>query len=240
MQSAYKPLRPTRHPIRTQDENTVAVIRAQTALFKGATYGPAGREAYDGIMANVPAPEGVRYEAGTVGGIHGLWCLPSETRPGVSVLFLHGGGYVMGSAQAYGKFAGHFARHMQAAVFVADYRLGPEHPFPAALEDAYAAYTGLVQAGAQALVVVGDSAGGGLSLALLAHLPHGASPNVPRPAAAVVMSPWTDLGMGGDSITSKADEELYLSPSMLRACASMYLGETPATHPQASVLDGSF
>lgn len=74
------------------------------------------------------------------------------------MLFLHGGGYVMGSAWAYANFAGHFAQRTRAAVFAADYRLAPEHAFPAALEDAHAAYMGLLNAGATQVVVVGDSA----------------------------------------------------------------------------------
>lgn len=224
------------HSLSQPDADTVAAIRAQSAPFKGATFGPAGREAYDAIMLAVAPADGVQCEPAVVGGVPGLWCQPTHARSGVAVLFLHGGGYVMGSAQAYANFAGHFAQRLQAAVFVADYRLGPEHPFPAAVHDAQAAYQGLLAQGAEQLVVIGDSAGGGLSLSLLSLLQSEALQATVQPVAAVVMSPWTDLGMGGASMASKADEELYLTRDMLQACAAMYLGQTPASHPQASVL----
>lgn len=225
------------HPLDKQDKAVVAAMRAQTAPFKGAVFGPAGRDAYDAIMRNVPAPEGVRHEPGTVGGVDGIWCIPSHLRVGASVLFLHGGGCVMGSARAYAHFAGHFARRLSCAVFVPDYRLAPEHPFPAAIEDAHAAYLGLLGGGAAQIVVVGDSAGGGLSLCLLSLLRAQATGTPTQPVAAVVMSPWTDLSASGESVDGSEDAELYLTRAMLQACAAMYLGAASASHPQASALN---
>lgn len=226
----------TRYPLSAQDANTVAAIRAQTIQYKGATFGPSGREGYDAILNNVPPAVGVSSKEGVVGGVKGWWCTPADARPGVAILFLHGGGYVMGSATAYRNFAGHFARRMQAAVFVADYKLGPEYPFPAALDDAYATYLGLVNAGFNQIVVIGDSAGGGLSLSLLACLQAHAKDVAIKPSAAVLMSPWTDLTMSGDSIHGKAEAELYLTHDMLVACATMYLNGADASDPRASVL----
>ncbi|HMN75485.1 MAG TPA: alpha/beta hydrolase fold domain-containing protein [Burkholderiaceae bacterium] len=225
------------HPLGLEDANVVAAMRAQTAPFKGAVYGPAGREAYDAILNNVAAPKDVAFEAAVVGSVEGVWCQPAERRTDAVVLFLHGGGCVMGSARAYANFAGHFAQRLAAPVFVADYRLAPEHAFPAALEDAHAAYRGLSNAGATRVAVIGDSAGGGLSLSLLSLLQAKAANAAARPFAAVVMSPWTDLSMSGQSIVGKADEELYLTKAMLEACAAMYLGGAQAGHPQASVLN---
>ena len=115
--------------------------------------------------------------------------------------------------------------------------MAPEHPFPAALEDAHAAYLGLLAAGVTQVVVIGDSAGGGLSLSLLSLLQNEAAKTVQMPTAVVVMSPWTDLSMSGESIASKAEEELYLTKEMLQTCADMYLGEEKASHPRASVLN---
>jgi acetyl esterase/lipase len=238
MTSQQKPNH-AQYSLSPQDANTVAAIRAQTIQYKGATFGPAGREGYDAIMNNVPPAVGVSSEGGVVGGVNGLWCTPAGARPGVAILFLHGGGYVMGSAGAYRNFAGHFAKRIQAAVFVADYKLGPEYPFPAALDDAYAAYVGLVNAGFNQIVVIGDSAGGGLSLSLLACLQARAKDVAINPSAAVVMSPWTDLTMSGHSIQGKAEEELYLTHDMLLACANMYLHDADATDPRASVMNGS-
>lgn len=237
MQTPHAALAFAHHPLSPADEGVVAALRAQTAAFKGAVFGPAGRQAYDDIMNGVAPPGGVGYEPAEVGGVMGIWCTPQRPRAGVRVLFLHGGGYVMGSARAYAHFAGHFAQRLSASVFVPDYRLAPEHPFPAALEDAHAAYLGLSKTGATQIIVVGDSAGGGLSLSLLSLLQGRAANGVPEPVAAVVMSPWTDLAMGGGSIVTRADEELYLSKDMLETCAGMYLGATDAHHPQASVLN---
>lgn len=237
MQSAPDTARIIHYPSSTQDQATVDQIRINTAPFKGATFGPEGRDAYDAIMNNVMAPDGIRYEASVVGGVPGVWCTPAKPREGVAILFLHGGGCTMGSARAYRNFAGHFAQRTQAKVFVADYRLAPEHPFPTALEDAHAAYLGLLAAGAKQIVVVGDSAGGGLSLSLFTLLQTEADKTAHKPAAAVVMSPWTDLSMSGDSIAGKADEELYLTKNMVQACAEMYLGGEKPSHPQASALN---
>lgn len=233
-----------RHALLPQDAGTVATIRSQTASFKGAAFGPAGRAPYDAIMRGVAPPAGIEYEEGVVGGVPGSWCHPRARRSDACILFLHGGGYTMGSAQAYRNFAGHFAAGVQVSAFVADYRLAPEHPFPAALEDAQAAYFGLLASGAEKIVVVGDSAGGGLSLSLLAQLqaPKLQAPRslkVVQPVAAVVMSPWTDLTNSGESFTSKADEELYLSKDMVQACANMYLSSASPTLAQASVLNGT-
>lgn len=225
------------HPLSARDAGVVAAMREQAAAFKGAVFGPAGREPYDAIMNSVAVPEGVGFETASVGGIRGVWCRPARPCANVAVLFLHGGGYVMGSARAYANFAGHFAQRLQAAVFVADYRLAPEHPFPAALDDAFATYRGLLDAGATKVVVIGDSAGGGLSLSLLSLLGARAADASIRPAAAVVMSPWTDLSNRGASIVAKADEELYLSKDMIDACAAMALGGPAASHSQASALN---
>lgn len=222
------------HPLSVQDAEVVAALWAQTAAFKGAVYGPAGRQAYDAIMNNVAAPAGVEVGPGVVGGVAGVWCTPQQPREDVAVLFLHGGGYTMGSARAYAHFAGHFAQRLQVGVFVADYRLAPEHRLPAALDDAHAAYRGLQDAGASQAVVIGDSAGGHLTLSLLSLLCAEACTF--QPAAAVVMSPWTDLAMAGESIGDKADEELYLSRDMLEACAAMALGGMPSSHPQVALL----
>lgn len=237
--SSHTNSRVIRYPLKEKDAAIVAAIRAQSAESKGAWSIPEGREPYDAIWNNVAAADGVHYEQAAVGGINGVWCRPENALAGAAILYLHGGGYVMGSAQAYRQFAGQFAKRVKAAVFVADYRLAPENPFPAALEDAQQAYLGLVSEGAERIVVIGDSAGGGLSLSLLSALQNDTDSNAVRPVAAVVMSPWTDLEITGESVTGKADEELYLSQDMLKGCASMYLGNTPASHPQATVLNAA-
>lgn len=225
---------PQLHPLSASDASTMLALRAQTAAFKGAVFGPDGRTSYDGIMQAVAEPTGIHYQADCIGGVNGYWCLPALAATNSAVLFLHGGGYVMGSARAYCHFAGHFARLSGQAVFVADYRLAPEHPYPAALDDAVAAYQGLQASGRQRLLVIGDSAGGGLTLSLLSRL-HTLDDTV-QPVAAIAMSPWTDLSNQGDSHRNRHDAELYLSNTMVNACAAMYLGQTTAQDAGASPL----
>lgn len=222
------------YPLSASDAATMMALRAQTAAYKGAVYGPAGRVPYDDIMHTVAQPAGIHYQADCVGGVNGYWCLPVQAATDSAVLFLHGGGYVMGSARAYCHFAGHFARLSAQAVFVADYRLAPEHPYPAALEDAVAVYQGLQAGGRRRLLVVGDSAGGGLTLSLLSRLRT--LDDTVQPVAAIAMSPWTDLSNQGDSHRSRHDAELYLSKTMVDACAAMYLGQTAARDAGASPL----
>ncbi len=225
------------HALSPHDAATMTTLRVQTAPFKGAVFGPAGRAPYDDIMQAVAAPDGVHYQADTIGGVSGYWCLPAQPDTDSALLFLHGGGYVMGSAKAYCHFAGHFARQSGQAVFVADYRLAPEHPYPAALDDAVAVYQGLLASGRLRVLLIGDSAGGGLTLSLLSRLQ--AMPGTTQPVAAIALSPWTDLGNRSHSHQTRHDAELYLSKSMVDACAAMYLGHTSAQDPGASPLYAS-
>jgi epsilon-lactone hydrolase len=137
-----------------------------------------------------------------IGAIHAEWIVPPNTDSDRVVLYFHGGGYVLGSINTHRALIARIARASKARALAINYRLAPDHPFPAAVDDAAAAYRWLVSGGHQArkIVVVGDSAGGGLTLALLATL-RGVS--APMPAAAALISPWTDLECGGSSMLSK-------------------------------------
>ena len=125
-------------------------------------------------MTKTPAADGVSYEAAMAGGVPGWWCRPADAVVGAAILYLHGGAYVVGSASAYRHFAGQIAARAKAAVFVAEYRLAPEHPFPAAVEDAEATYRGLAGIGIHRIALAGDSAGGGLALIAAARLAQAA------------------------------------------------------------------
>lgn len=206
------------------DRAAMVAMRGLLKLSPGLEIAPEGRRAYDALIERTPAPEGVEWREATASGVPGWLCVPADAVPGRAILYLHGGGHVIGSARAYRGFASHIAARARAATFVADYRLAPEHPFPAAFDDACRALDGLRADGFMAIAVVGDSAGGGLALAMLAS---GAAST--RAAAAALLSPWTDLSLGGDTIESRRDADPILTPEGMRHAAAQYLqGADPA------------
>ncbi len=181
---------------------------------------------------SLPAPKGVTFTPGTVGGVQGEWARADGVPPTATLLYLHGGGYFACSPRTHRPFTGTYAKH-GFAVFAPDYRLAPENPFPAAVEDAVAAWNGLVALGhsPDTLTVSGDSAGGGLSLALMLTLRDSSQPG---PAAAALFSPWTDLAATGATVTSNARRDaMFWAPGLLRG-GEMYLGGVPADNPVAS------
>ncbi len=151
------------------------------------------------------------------------------------LLYFHGGGYVIGSVASHRELASRLAAQAGCAALVVDYRLAPEHPFPAAVQDARAAYRWLLANGCDPsrIVLAGDSAGGGLCVVLLTVLRDA---NEPLPAAAVLLSPWTDLALKGESIRSKARQDPMLHESQLRRWARWYRGAERAEHPSISPL----
>jgi acetyl esterase/lipase len=191
---------------------------------------------FDAMFAATPAAADVQVEPATVGGIPGFWLRPDKAEPGAQMLYLHGGGYMLGSAQAVTNFAGQIAARVGADTFVPDYRLAPEHPFPAAIDDAVATYHGLVADGAKRIVVAGDSAGGGLTLALLSILAAEKAEGTLQPVGAAVMSPWTDLALTGASFETRAEADPIFRRGVLKAFADAYLGGRDTTDPKASPL----
>ncbi|WP_292222520.1 alpha/beta hydrolase [Mesorhizobium sp.] len=191
---------------------------------------------FDAMFAATPAASDVRIEPATVGGIAGFWLRLQNARPAASMLYLHGGGYVLGSAEALAHFAGQIASRVGADTFLPDYRLAPEHPFPAAIDDAVAAYRGLVAEGAERIVVVGDSAGGGLTLALLSILAAEKAKETVQPVGAAVMSPWTDLALTGASFETRAEADPIFTGGVIQGFADVYLQGQDATNHKASPL----
>ncbi|WP_234709136.1 alpha/beta hydrolase [Rhizobium rhizogenes] len=211
-------------------------MRQAASAHKGEALGPEARPMFDAMFAATPGAADVRVEAATVGEIDGFWLRVSNARPGARILYLHGGGYVLGSAQALTHFAGQIAARAGADAFVPDYRLAPEHPFPAAIDDAVAAYRGLVAERAEGIVVVGDSAGGGLTLALLSVLAADKTKGMVQPVGAAVMSPWTDLALTGDSFETRAEADPIFTRGVLQGFADLYLQGQDAANPKASPL----
>ena len=183
--------------------------------------------------------EGVTYDVATIGGVAGWWCRPQHPVDDCAVVYFHGGAYVLGSAAAYRNFVGQIAARANVAIFIADYGLAPEHPFPAAVNEAASVYRGLTASGLSKLVIAGDSAGGGLALALLRLVTSAASDEtVPKPLAAVVMSLWADLALTGESMETRAESDPILTRDALNQAAQLYLGNKDRHDPKASPLYG--
>jgi acetyl esterase/lipase len=222
------------HQITSSDAQTMQVVRGALAKAPKLRFEPAAREAYDQIIiAQSPATESVRFEPGRVGGVPGWWCRPPQADAAAVTLYLHGGGYVIGSAAAYRNFVGHIAERARCDVFIADYSLAPERPFPSAGNDTRAMYEGLLALGYHRIALCGDSAGGGLALSFLAS--HQAKADAIVGVAA--LSPWIDLSLSGESMASRADEDPILSREMLAGGAALYLVGPSASDPRVATLD---
>jgi len=157
----------------------------------------------------------------------------NETATGGTLLYLHGGGYCVGSPRTHRELAGRLARSAKRTCVVPDYRLAPEDPFPAGLEDALAVYRSLCDTGGEPPVLAGDSAGGGLALALLLRL---RDEGCPLPRRVAVLSPWTDLTLGGASIRDRAGRDPYMSERALAAFADAYVSVGKRDRPEVSPL----
>jgi acetyl esterase/lipase len=175
-------------------------------------------------------PRGVRVTSDEAGGVHGEWLEGDDSR--ATLLYLHGGGYIACSPQTHRPVAGAFAR-LGFRVFVPDYRLAPEHVFPAALEDACAVFRGLRLRAMEPLVVAGDSAGGGLAVALMLALRDAGEQ---LPAGAALFSPWTDLAASGASLSGNNSSCAMFYGEDIGPIARLYLGNTDPRHPLASPL----
>ncbi len=184
-------------------------------------------------------PEDVESRAVNAGGVPARWIVPPAASAERVILYLHGGGYTMGSSSTHRAMIARIARASKARALALDYRLAPENPFPAAVEDAVAAYRWLLSEGHSPgkIIIAGDSAGGGLTLAALAALRDA---GVRMPAGAVPISPWTDLEGTGESVRSRANRDPMIQPGGLAEMASMYLGGADARHPLASPLYADF
>jgi epsilon-lactone hydrolase len=177
-----------------------------------------------------PIPDDVRVSEVDADGVPAHWLAAPGTGPGRVLLFLHGGGFEFGSLRSDGELAARLGRASGMRVLFPEYRLAPEHPFPAAIDDVLAVWGWLRTdqgVSARSLAVAGDSAGGGLAVALLVATRDAEEA---LPAAAVLMSPTVDLTSSGASMTERADQDPVSTPAMLRQFASGYLdGADPKT-----------
>ncbi|SKA34533.1 Acetyl esterase/lipase [Consotaella salsifontis] len=211
-----------KHDITSSDAQAMQQMRAMLDANPKLTFEPASRAAFDGIMGQAPAPEDVTIERGELGGVPGWWTRPTGATKGSVILYLHGGGYVIGSADAYRNFAGQIAKRAGAAAFVADYALAPERPFPAAANEVQAMHKALLAQGYERIAIAGDSAGGGLALSAAAD----ADAKAGKIVGVVAMSPWIDMALSGRSFATRADADPLLSRDTLAEAARLYLGTT--------------
>jgi epsilon-lactone hydrolase len=226
------------HPLSREDSAAMTALRSAVVAMKGKLEGVAARGPFNGIMEHVTSPDGVSFEPDTVGGISGWWAKPARARKGSAILHLHGGWFNWGTASAFRNFVGHIAISAGADAFIPDYRLAPEHPFPAAVKDAEACYRGLVDRGITEIALSGDSAGANLALVLLSVATAQAGSAGIAPVGAVALSPVTDLALTGESFETRAEADPYFIKSQVAGLVRSYLGESAPKNPLASPLYG--
>jgi len=194
------------------------------------------RDQYDAAERAFPVAPGCTVDALDEPSFRGERIRPAPDAGDAAILYLHGGGYVMGSPRSHRHLASDLAAATGATIYVLDYRRAPEHPFPAARDDAVAALRWLLDAGhakAERLLIAGDSAGGGLAVAMLVALRKA---GLPMPAAAACLSPWVDLSCSLPSCSIDRPADPVIDPRVLRAMARAYLGRRSLRTPGASPL----
>lgn len=195
----------------------------------------AQRQALDAMGSQAQMPEGLEIVRGELAGMTCEWLIGPDCRRDAALLYLHGGGYLLGSCNTHRSISARIALACGIQAVLPEYRLAPEHPFPAAVDDAVAAYRALLAQGFApgAIGLIGDSAGGGLTMATLLALREA---GVELPAAVVLISPWLDLTMSGDSMQTRAEADPWLRPDALGPTARLYHGQHSATEPKVSPL----
>ena len=204
-------------------------------IFDGAGTPRELRAAHEALMTPYPAESDIESQPVDAGGVNAEWITAPNARADRFAVYLHGGGFVMASVDTHRGLMGRISRSAEARVLGVNYRLAPEFPYPAALEDATAAYKWLIANGAKAsdVVIAGDSAGGGLVLSMLVALRKAAHPMA---AAAVCLSPWVDMEATGDSMTTKAAIDPVVQREGLLNNAKLYLDNGDRRRPLVSPL----
>jgi epsilon-lactone hydrolase len=185
-----------------------------------------------------PEPQGVTFEEVDAGGVPCIWADAVGGRKDAAFVFFHGGGFIHGAAADYKAFCGHLAKYINARVLIVDYRLAPEHVFPAQLDDAETAYRWLLKTlPADRIAVGGDSAGGGLALSLLLALKL---KSAAYPRAAVLMSAWLDLTSSNPSLKAKEGIDVLVTQEAGVFCSQTTMGGADPANPLASPVFGDY
>jgi len=198
---------------------------------------PTLRAAFNAVMAQVPVAPDVQQNPVEVGGVAGLEVIIEGTKSESLILYFHGGVYVIGTAASSVPLVSDLVRRTGTKAITIQYRLGPEHPYPAAVEDARAAYEGLLAEGVAPaqIALAGESAGGGLAVATLLALREA---GVPLPSCAYLMSPYVDLTLSGDTLADREEVDPVLTPEGLRARVPDYVAGADASDPFISPIFG--
>lgn len=219
---------------RFYEEWGARTARALGELRATGSVSDAVREDYDEFFRhNFPAPEGMTFEGVDAAGVAAEWATPGDRVPNRVLLYLHGGAYLVGSPSGYRGLVGAFARDLRARALVPHYRLAPEAPFPAAIEDGVTAYRWLLDQGVGAgdIVVAGDSAGGAMAVSVLVAA---RDRGLPMPAASIAFSPWANLEHTGASMVTRNGIDPSADREGLHQAAAFFLAGAERSHPLAS------
>jgi acetyl esterase/lipase len=219
----------------TSQQLTTVIQMVKELIEKPATTVAEMRANFANTMTAFQVAPDVTVTPVDAGGVPAEWIVAPGAAAERVVLYLHGGGYVLCSVSTHRDMIARISRAAQARALGVEYRLAPEHPFPAAVEDATAAYRWLLANGVSPsrLAIAGDSAGGGLTVATLVALRDAGDP---LPAAGICLSPWVDLEGIGDSMTTKAAADPFVHQEMIQSLAQQYLGEHSPRTPLAAPL----
>lgn len=191
------------------------------------------RSVWHSLANTLWTARGVGVQRTQVARMQAEWLTPGEHEAGKAILYLHGGAYVFGNCRTHRQLVSYVARTCGVRALLIEYRLAPENPFPAAVEDAVAAYRALLAEGHRSddIVVMGDSAGGGLVMALLLSLRDAGDP---LPSGAAMFSPWLDLAGTGESMATRAQRDPWFRPSDMPIMSAYYCGPDQLRHPLVS------
>ena len=227
------------HPLAAHDHDVMTRVRAIAGPNKGKLRGIVARPVFNALIQHTAAPEGVTWRTDRVGGVCGWWCEPASAPADVAILHLHGGWFNWGSAESFRHLVGHIAHRARAKAFIPDYRLAPEHPFPAGRDDALACFEGILELGHRAVAVTGDSAGGNLALEVIATASALTAAQAGPLVAAGVLSPVTDLTLSGASWTTRAEADPFFMRDQVEGLVDAYLAGHDPADPLASPLFGA-